>query len=327
MAVILHEQTEQVATEPTPQTDHDSPWKEALEKRFAEFLELLFPEIYCEIDWSRGRDSLDKELLKITKDAELGHRYADKLIKVWSKTGEERYVLVHVEVQGDYEADYGKRMYTYNHRIGDRYQADVVSIAVLADTNKSFRPSSYSHKRWGCELDFRFPMVKLLDWNTPEGWSRLEQSNNIFSLVVMAQLVSKTGPDADTKMTQKIRLLRMLSTGGYSREIIVELLAIIDWMIQLPPQQEKELLETIQRLEEEQQMPYVTSFERIGIEKGMQQGMQQGEASMLLRLVGRKYGQNAAEIYRHEIEKADPSALLKWSERILTAETPEEIFH
>ena len=135
MAVILHEQTEQVATEPTPQTDHDSPWKEALEKRFAEFLELLFPEIYCEIDWSRGRDSLDKELLKITKDAELGHRYADKLIKVWSKTGEERYVLVHVEVQGDYEADYGKRMYTYNHRISDRYQADVVSIAVLADTN------------------------------------------------------------------------------------------------------------------------------------------------------------------------------------------------
>ncbi|MDZ7640805.1 MAG: hypothetical protein U5J62_02090 [Desulfurivibrio sp.] len=150
----------------------------------------------------------------------------------------------------------------------------------------------------------------------------------------MAQLVSKTGPDADTKMSQKIRLLRMLNAGGYSREIIVELLAIIDWMIQLPPQQEKELLETIQRLEEEQQMPYVTSFERIGIEKGMeqgmhgmQQGMQQGEASILLRQVGRKYGQKAAEIYRHKIEQADPSALLEWSERILTAETPEEIFH
>ncbi|WP_418138596.1 hypothetical protein AB8616_21535 [Marinomonas sp. RS-M-Aa-14] len=41
--------------------DHDSPWKEALEQRFPEFLALLFPDVYEQVDWSQGREFLDKE--------------------------------------------------------------------------------------------------------------------------------------------------------------------------------------------------------------------------------------------------------------------------
>ena len=43
-------------------TDHDSPWKIALDSYFQPFLELLFPHIPPEIDWSRSYTSLDKEL-------------------------------------------------------------------------------------------------------------------------------------------------------------------------------------------------------------------------------------------------------------------------
>ena len=43
-------------------TDHDSPWKIALDGYFREFLELLFPTIPPEIDWRKGYTSLDKEL-------------------------------------------------------------------------------------------------------------------------------------------------------------------------------------------------------------------------------------------------------------------------
>jgi len=34
-----------------PNQDHDSPWKEALECRFQEFLALLFPAVHQQIDW------------------------------------------------------------------------------------------------------------------------------------------------------------------------------------------------------------------------------------------------------------------------------------
>ncbi len=51
----------------------------------------------------------------------------------------------------------------------------------------SFRPASYHRHRWACELDFRLSMVKLLDWK--DSWSKLETSDNVFSLVDMNQIV------------------------------------------------------------------------------------------------------------------------------------------
>jgi len=38
----------------------------------------------------------------------------------------------------------------------------------------------------GCQLDFRFPMVKLLDFAADE--SRLESSDNPFAVVILAHL-------------------------------------------------------------------------------------------------------------------------------------------
>ena len=63
--------------------EYDSPWKEMLEHYFADFMAFFFPEIHREIDWSRGWESCDQELQKIVRDAELGKRLADKVMKVF----------------------------------------------------------------------------------------------------------------------------------------------------------------------------------------------------------------------------------------------------
>lgn len=63
-----------------------------------------------------------------------------------------------------------------------------------------------------------------------------------------------------------------------------------------------------------------------GIEQGMQQGVQQGEAAILLRQLQRKFGTHAAEANRERLDQADPQTLLDWSERILTADTIDEVF-
>jgi hypothetical protein len=77
----------------------DSPWKEILEVYFEDFMLFFFPQIHAEIDWSRGYDFLDQELAQVVRDAELGRRLADKLVKVWKLSGEETWVLVHIEIQ------------------------------------------------------------------------------------------------------------------------------------------------------------------------------------------------------------------------------------
>ena len=55
-------------------------------------------------------------------------------------------------MQGEAEDAFDHRIYTYQYRLKDRYGVDVVSLAVLADTNPHFRPNSCQHSRWGCSV-------------------------------------------------------------------------------------------------------------------------------------------------------------------------------
>src|SRR5438105_190014 len=131
-------------------TDYDSPWKEALDRFFEGCLAFFFPQAHADIDWSRRYEMLDKELQQIVRKAKQGRRYVDKLVKVWLKSGEERWLLIHVEVQTWKEGDFPKRMHVYNHRIFDRYDREVISLAILADDDPDWRPSQYGYGRWSC---------------------------------------------------------------------------------------------------------------------------------------------------------------------------------
>ena len=55
----------------------------------------------------------------------------------------------------------------------------------------------------------------------------------------------------------------------------------------LPAALEREFLQELHTCEKAQQMPYITSIERIGIQKGIRQG----EATLLLRLIALKFGE------------------------------------
>ncbi len=70
--------------------DDDSPWKDILEAYFEEFMFFFFPEVAEGVDWEKGYIFLDNELRQVMKDAELGRRFADKLVQVWLKNGDER---------------------------------------------------------------------------------------------------------------------------------------------------------------------------------------------------------------------------------------------
>jgi hypothetical protein len=265
-------------------------------------------------------------------------------VEVQARNGTETWVLIHVEVQGGARADFAERMYIYNYRIYDLYHKDVVSLGVLTDTSPGFRPALYHRERWGCTVDFRFPTVKLLDW--VDRWAELEASDNLFALVVMAQLRAKLSREGENRRKWKYRLLQSLYDRGCDRETIQQLFRVIDWMIRLPEELERQLLTDIYRLEEERHMPYVTSAERfgmerghaLGMEKGMQQGIEkgrqegrqevlrQGEATILLRLVELKFGAAAARAHRARIESADIDSLQQWSERILSAQAVDELF-
>ncbi len=260
--------------QPDISPDFDSPWKEAVEVLFPAFMSFFFPTIHAAIDWSRDYQFLDKELEKVVRDATLGRRYADKLVKVFLKEGQETWLLIHIEIQGYYDATFPRRMYVYHYRIFDRYGVEVISLAVLSDDDPAYRPGEYRTGRWGCNLLFQFPVVKVLDYG--QDWAQLEAEPNPFAIVVMAHLQARAVKDGEERKRWKLRLVRLLLEKGYDRQAVLELFRFIDWLLVLPEALEQEFRIELKQVEGERSMPYISSFERLAIQEGREQGLQQG---------------------------------------------------
>ena len=305
-------------------TDYDSPWKEMLDGYFPDFMAFFFPDAYRDIDWSRGYESLDTELQQIVRDAELGRRLADKLMKVWRRNGAEQVVMIHVEVQGDRKTAFPRRMYIYHYRFFDRYGGSVVSVAVLADDDPSWRPSDYCYELWGCRMRLEFPTVKLLDYESRR--AELESSDNPFAIVVLAHLQSqRERNNPEGRLLGKLALIRRLYERGYERQAILDLFRFIDWVLELPEDLELRFRVELEQLEEERHMRYVTSIERRGIEKGLQQGLQQEASLLLKKLLNRRFGELPAWV-EGRLADASRQELEYWVERVLDAQRLEDVF-
>ncbi|HBE20650.1 MAG TPA: cytosolic protein [Cyanobacteria bacterium UBA11149] len=262
-----------------PQTEFDTPWKDAIERYFPEFMAFFFPQANAEIDWTKNFEFLDKELQQVVRDAELGKRLVDKLVKLYRQNGEEAWVLIHIEVQSQEESNFAQRMFVYNYRIYDRYKRNVASLAVLGDERDNWRPNQFGYQLFGCRVGFHFPVVKVLDYQ--QEWQALELNPNPFATVVMAHLkAQETKSDRNKRKEWKLILTRRLYQKGYGREDIINLFSFIDWVMSLPEELEQEFWQELRNFQEEQRMPYITSVERIGIRKGIEES--QGEMRQIL---------------------------------------------
>ena len=248
----------------------DGPWKLVLRTYFREAITFFFPETAKLIDWRRPPEFLDKEFQQIAPETETGRRFADQLVKVKRKRGKELWLLLHTEVQAAREAQFSERMFLYNLRIFDIFRRPAISLAILCDTHASWRPNEYGFDYPDTALSFQFGMVKLLDYK--DRWEALEASNNPFAVVVMTHLkVQETKKDKQSRKEWKLRLIRRLYERGYNREDIVNLFRFIDWMMVLPKGLDRSFWTELKTYEEARKVPYITSVERIGFERGQQE--------------------------------------------------------
>jgi hypothetical protein len=299
-----------------PAVDYDSPWKEALDRYFEQCLAFFFPRAYADIDWGRGFETLDKELQPIIRQAEHGRRYVDKLVKVWLKSGEEKWLLVHVEVQAWKEGDFPRRMFVYNHRIFDRYNREVISLAILIDDDPDWRPSRYEYGRWGFRTSIEFPIVKLLDYASK--YQDLESDPNPFAVVVLAQLKAlDTRRSPADRRAWKMRLVKGLYGRGMDPEDVRHLFRFINWVMDLPAPQERAFEEELDAYQQEKRMPFIDFVERRGMEKGLLRGI---EACLKM-----KFGTEGLELMPELRQIRDHVLLEKILDKIDVAGSPEDV--
>lgn len=346
-----------LSTHTDSKDDYDSPWKDAIEHYLPEFLQFFFPSVFAQINWALGFDFLDQELHAIARDAESGKRYVDKLARVRLLNGKEQWVYIHIEVQSTYDARFGQRVFRYNYRIYDRFDQAVASLVVLADDRPHWKPSRYHYKAFGgCVTGIRFMVAKLLDYR--DRLDELLDSDNVFALITAAHLLTRqTRKDNQARYQAKRKLVRLLYERNWERQRILDLFGLIDWMMKLPAELSQQLWYEIETIEEQHNMRYVTSIERLatqrGFDKGRLEGWEQGrtegrtEGRMEGRMEGKLEGQlegrleGEIKILKKQLERrfgalpvtvvtkldqASEDQLESWSEAILTAVSLEVIF-
>ena len=280
--------------------DFDGAWKETLERYFNPFLLFCFPEVHRQIDWSKGYAFLDKELQEVVRDAQLGKQRVDKLVRVVLLDGREEWILIHVEIQTQVDGTIPLRVYQYHHRVEDRFGKPVLTLVVLADEQKDWRPCFYQQELLGCRTRFEFPICKLSDFG--EDMWVFENASNPVAVVIGAHLsAQRTRKNHEERLGIRWRMLRNLYERGWSREEIIELHRLLDWLLVLPPKMNLEFRRRVLEYEKEKIMPYITSNEQIATEEGRQEGRQEGRLegrqAVILRQLRRRLGglENATE--------------------------------
>jgi hypothetical protein len=178
----------------------------------------------------------------------------------------------------------------YNYRAFDLYHKFVVGLAILGDTSPTWRPNSYHQAMLDCELSLKFPIAKLLDYESR--WQELESSDNPFAIIVMAHLKTKaTTGNLSEREQWKWTLIRGLYERGLTKEQIVKLFKIIDKMMSLPKELQRGLVAKIKHLEEKNQMPFISPTEELAMERGVERGIEQGEQQLIFRQLNRRFGE------------------------------------
>jgi hypothetical protein len=224
---------------------------------------------------------LDKEFARIARGARGGRRTADKLAEVSLLSGGSAWVLIHIEVQAQQDEAFAKRMFRYHLRIFDHFDREPVSVAILADSAREWRPSSFGYSRWGTSHRLEFPVVKLADW--ADRLEELASGTNPFGVVVAAHLASlATRRRPETRYQERLRLYRSVRRLGIPGQTVEALATFMDWVLDLPEELDDRFWNEVSQEEETSDMRYITRMEeraeQRGLEQGRSLGLQEGKS-------------------------------------------------
>ena len=305
----------------------DGPWKDIIDIYFEQFIAYCWPGKYPEINWNKGYMMRDKELTKITPQSQTGQKVADKLVEIYLKNGNPACIFLHMEVERSSKASLCERMFTYNTRLRDYFKMPIASLAILIDNNKNWRPNGYKEELWGTTVEITFPIIKILDYK--DRISELEASNNPFAAVILAQLATMQKERPSARLKTKIELSKRLYAKGWKKRDLLALFKFLDWVIALPPTLELEYTQTIEKIEEERKMTYVSTAERVWMRKGEELGIRKGEvigeSKILVSQLNAKF-RAVPQKYLDKIKSAHADMLMMWATKLLFASSIEEIF-
>ncbi|MBM7662823.1 putative transposase/invertase (TIGR01784 family) [Bacillus mesophilus] len=277
--------------------DYDYLWKDVVTSLFEEFLLFFSPDLYERVDFSVQPEFLEQELLTILPESSSNKRTSDKLVKLRLKNGNEQWVYVHIEVQGDYKKEFPKRMFQSFYRVMDFYEKPVYAMALFTDERASYNKDQYSYEFLETKVTYSYKTYRIASQTE----TTLLQSHNPFALVVLAGLYAiKSKKEKNLTYYFKRYLMTILfqdkmKEESMTRENIRKLLLFIDKILTMPFEEEAALIQEMKPVIEREGSVVGLSIEDIvlgqyllnearekakkeGRELGIQEGREVGRA-------------------------------------------------
>jgi len=259
-----------------PRRENDRYLKDAFEQNFADFLRFVFPDADDRFDLSQEVEFLDKEFAPPAPErgGSIGSRVADLLAKVQTHAGEEKWVLVHTEIEGGRSADLPFRIFDYWLRIWLKYKREVETVVFFTGGAGQPKPSVFETGTRTTGIRFHYQTCDIHRFSEGE----LMESENPFSIVVLACRASLLeGKISDRELNSiRVAIVRKMIRQGYGKERTERFLYFL-WNIlhTSDPEVNREYLEEIGKLTEGGtiDMNTLELARQYGIEDGIALGM------------------------------------------------------
>jgi hypothetical protein len=261
---------------------YDILWKGMVEEIMADLLLFVDPEIGKELDLERGFEYLDKELAELYPEPERpgSTRVVDKLVKAFLRDGTERWMLLHLEIQGKNDKEFARRMFEYYIRVFSKHGRPVAAIAVLTGKSGNKMPAAFEDRCLWMWARYEYKTVCITDYSDEE----LKASMNPFATVMLVakeELLRFKGTDEDRDnalLDRKILMVRLLkerlSVFG-ERKTRAILTFLNNYMVFKNPKTSRNFMkQTDQILGKSNTMGIVEQLAEIKHQEGIQEGLE-----------------------------------------------------
>lgn len=255
-------------------------WKGILEDVFEDFLCFIYPKASNIIDFSKDPEFLDKELEQVfppEKD-QFSPKVVDKLVKLRTYTGEEEWVLLHIEVQGRYDSDFNKRMLRYYYRILDKYQKPITAFVIFTESTTLDRINHYERNFMGTRLFYQFNTLKISQQKDED----LLASDNPFALVVLSAKTAFCGKKLGTDVERdrvlrelKLTIVKALHAKGHPEHKITKIMNFLRFYVNFETEEINNIFEQdIQTITEK---TTTMGIEELLLARAKHEGLKEGE--------------------------------------------------
>ena len=234
------------------------------------------------------------------------------------------FFLIHVEHQSTAPVSFARRFFRYYSAIFEKHGLPVYPIVIYShDLPKKKQPNVYKVDFPDGEvLRFRYRVVQL----NRLSWRRFVNSDNPVASALMAKMKIATRD----RPRVKVECLRLMVTLRLNRAKMHLISSFVDAYLNLNDGEEQKFSRSLEQADllpkqKEEVVEIVTSWERRGIEKGMEKGRLDELRMMLLDELAQRFG-TADQATISKVQNLNSiDDLRKLTRRAFTAETLQEL--